>query len=124
MGREIKFRGLQTDGKGWVYGNLIKTESGQCYIFNFHFIPALSVPSEKFVEIIPETVGQFVGITKEKNELYEGDIVMNGESIRFIEFRWSNFVATTPEKTETLLLSLVANPKAIGNIHENPELIK
>ena len=38
--RTIKFRGLRTDGKGWVYGNLIKIESGQCYIFNYHFIPA------------------------------------------------------------------------------------
>jgi len=72
--REIKFKAKRLDGKGWVYGNLINMRNCQCYIFNHYFIPAVSIQSERFIEVDPETVCQL--ITKIGDvEIWESDTV-------------------------------------------------
>jgi hypothetical protein len=74
--RVIKFKAKTLDGKKWVYGNLIVLENGCHYIFNRHFIPTTSVPSEWFIEVIPETVCQFTGLKdKNSNDVYKSDTV-------------------------------------------------
>lgn len=74
--RTVKFRGKQIGSNQWVYGSLIQSENGQCYIFKGHSMPSFSLYSEEFVEVIPETVGQFIGqLDKNKREIYEKDTV-------------------------------------------------
>lgn len=73
MNREILFRGKRSDNGQWIEGFLIKTEEGLYYIFNYHFIPTKSIPSNKFIEVIPETVGQ-LRYVKGEARYFDGDI--------------------------------------------------
>lgn len=120
--RQIKFRGLRVDGKGFVYGSLVSTpESSYIHVLGKNRYTKMHYTSA--IEVIPETVGQFTGRTDVNGvEIYEGDKVLHGESERFVEYRWTNFVLTRIEKTETILLSFSDKPKVIGNIHEESEV--
>jgi hypothetical protein len=119
--REVKFRGIRLDNGEWVYGDLVKTDHNY-YILNTWFIPAVSLPAEKFIEVAPKSVGQLIYV-HENNEIYRGDIVRQynhdadiwteGE-LRFYELdmRWELGDCGVP-------LYKYHNPTVIGNIHEN-----
>lgn len=71
MDRVVKFRGLRTDGKGWVYGDLL------C---NWTIPIILSDNDGNEYKVIPETIGQFTGLTdKNGKEIYEGDVFTANE---------------------------------------------
>ena len=121
MKREIKFRGIRVDNNQWVEGYFFK-HWDKCYIAwgTINDNPVL-------IEVVPETVGQFTGL-KDKNgkEIFEGDIVQHDAwdypfSIIFNTER-ARFVC----KMKTSLTHHIDNLclTVIGNIHDNPELIK
>ncbi len=134
--REIKFRGLTLSGE-WVYGNLAvihkDTRGGTkkgTYISNSAGIPfAYSVR--------PETVGQFTGERDElKQEIFEGDTIeyrLHEEGgnqvanftgkVEFID--GSFYPMSLAHKSEDEFYNIeISYTKVIGNIHENPELLK
>jgi uncharacterized phage protein (TIGR01671 family) len=120
---EILFRGKTKLNNSWIYG--MPTYDFE-YIFNNE-----SVDSVDNFEIIPETVGQFIGLTDKNGvKIFEGDIVLqqshNGKKKYQVKFEFGCFYAgfhngSSTTKSPKLIQKYC---EVIGNIHDNPELLK
>lgn len=136
--REILFRGKRVDNGEWVEGDLLRSR-GKCYIHEhidpFDYLGELS-GFIKMYEVIPETVGQYTGLTdKNGKKIFEGDIVRNnkyGEDNDTYDY-YSTIFSNGSFRAQ-YLDNLKYTPKiydiyfegyeVIGNIHDNPELLQ
>jgi len=125
-----KYRGLRTDGQGWVYGCLV-VKHGIPYILTTFRISKYSKKiGYSEIEVIPETVGQLwkpsLGI-----EVFGGDLVEaicapsgnNSRKVRKCKIIDSNtgFSMAVWHKGEWWAYSSMdfTSIKIIGNIHES-----
>lgn len=153
MKREIKFRGKRTDTGEWVYGDLIHgvgSKHGRMYILPVTHIYPKGCDNLDGWEVTPDTVGQFTGLLdKNGKEIYEGDILgfaterkmgyqedgveialsvvfgranPNNDSISEYMGFWaeSNF----GNRSSIGYQVECHGARVIGNIHDNPELLK
>ena len=122
--RQIKFRGKDAVTGNWVYGYFLRFD-GLNYIY-----PFTNNLYEKAIKIIVGTEGQYTGL-KDKNgkAIYDGDILQFKEKEGFgngvVEYRYCSFYAKYLNGLAEGGFDLMKHKwKIIGNIYENPELIK
>ena len=126
--REILFRGKWKNSGEWVYGNLFNPDK----VDTPTQICIGTYIARTCYEIDPETVGQFTGLTdKNGRKIFEGDIVERGGRIWLVEYsnKYGQFMITTyTEKGISWSRSFDLIPpdwcEVIGNIYDNPELLK
>ena len=125
--REILFRGKRKDNGKWVEGYYGEYYNGK------ENVSCISIPKETIsgslrYDVIPETVGQYTGLTDENGvKVFEGDILHAAQGDFVV--RWSesicSFVAGEKERMRPCMNSgTVKCYEVIGNIYDNPELIK
>ena len=135
--REIKFRGKHYKTGKWICGmNFYK---GKVFILHkgwcqYYYIGGLYDDENR---VILETVGQYTGlIDKNGGEIYEGDILKFkdnrfGNLTGFVRYSGGEFIIDCPiedEHYKNIIIKLACidlqSCEVIGNIYENPDLIK
>lgn len=130
MKREIRFRGKPIEGRlpngevltgDFVYGNLIITNT------EYHILSLVGNVFKNY-NVVPATVGQLTGLHDANGkEIYEGDIVRTSISESSIgTVRWGDEQAAfiVQMNGSYQWYSLSRTYKIIGNIHDNPDLLK
>lgn len=135
--REIKFRGYNAKNKQWLYGFYLQNRGG-------HFICPDEFANGKSwedYEVAPDTIGQFTGLyDKNEREIYEGDIVKwtnycyesgtshtaDREIISGVKFDCGEFTLSNEpcHGLRNVFDVGVWESIVIGNIHDNPGLLK
>lgn len=118
--RTIKFRGKRLDNGEWVIGYLVKMWR------EWHILNSDNVNTAYPVD--PATVGQFTGL-KDNNgrEIYEGDVIKWNDKYPPKVILW--FACQFDVGNDSCSMPLLALKdkcpiEIIGNIHDNPELLK
>lgn len=137
--REIKFRGKTLSDK-WVCGDLVhftNTESVDVSVIitghqataeSDDFDYALCYARNEFKIVIPDTVGQFTGLhDKNGKEIYEGDIVRFDNHLQGVSkvlYDSGQYTVESKNYSTALTYRIAIHAVIIGNIHDNPELLK
>lgn len=159
MKREILFRGKRVDNWKWAEGSLINnafvisaTKEPIPYIFSLDSDADCwedMNEEDDFKEVIPETLGQFTGLTDKNGvKIFEGDIIEGKSYLYGHQLKNGNQfdykgVVEFQTQCDVGLCWVVSNEKGswnlnqtvhrnqidfctgtiIGNIHDNPELL-
>lgn len=151
--RQIKFRGKRLDNGEWRVGSLLNIEDTYFIIEDDDFSFDYRDENTHFwfnaqeQEVEPNTIGQFTGLyDRNGKEIYEGDIIKHdilctvvydiigiAEAIGVIEWHQTGFIFKVFENNingtgcyfkSDQQTEIEKTVEVIGNIHDNPELIK
>ena len=137
--REVIFRGKRADNGEWIEGSLLGID--WCDKPSTYSI-APNTPVSVFYSVIPETIGQYTGLTDKNGvRIFEGDILKSTikfidcndegysilhhdiEDIGIVEWRKDGFMIVHKSGTWARCFYGCEN-YVIGNIHDNPELLQ
>lgn len=133
MKREIKFRGKRIDNGEWVYGDLLISPMATRIVKGFGLVTSDQYTHDglthcvgEFYAVDPKTVGQLPGLhDKNGKEIYEGDVVTPFSKAWKCEVKWHDGgFRVTPHGEYELFAKRAGTCEVIGNIHDNPELLK
>ena len=121
--REILFRGKRTDDYEWIEGSLCTTIPSDEDFYTISYFDFQGYYIEE--KVIPETVGQYTGLTdKNGKKIFEGDIV-KGTFLGFpVSIKDYVFSISWQEDITGYRANYFENVEVISNIHDNPELLK
>ena len=121
--REILFRGKRTDDYEWIEGSLCTTIPSDEDFYTISYFDFQGYYIEE--RVIPETVGQYTGLTdKNGKKIFEGDIV-KGTFLGFpVSIKDYVFSISWQEDITGYRANYFENVEVISNIHDNPELLK
>ena len=136
--REILFRGKRVDNGEWVEGYYVNSIGPDCEPNETrHYI--VTYPGD-WHEVCPSTVGQYTGLTDEKEtRIFEGDVIKvkwgDGYQYRVVIFENGLFEARSKPDTyggfySVSLVSFAGfnNPElhceVVGNVFDNADLLK
>ena len=121
--REILFRGKRVDNGEWFKGFYGKSGEKAYIIYDND----IAVAYVSMKEVIPETVGQYTGLTdKNGKKIFEGDICKHRSNysglyiISVVTYTDGQFLAMSDNNCG---FNLSDRLEIIGNIHDNPELL-
>lgn len=120
--KDIKFRGKVKDSDEWIFGDLIHHKDGTIHIG--------TIPSIR--EVDPKTIGQKLNIDYNCNDIYHGDILhlinkyedveynakVDGDG--YVEFSYGEYDYYPVRNLDEYEVEY----RVVGNIWDNPELLK
>ena len=125
--RENLFRGKRRNNGEWVYGSLF-VGFKKCYICPeaiamYNFDGALCIGG--FIEVDPSTVGQYTSLNdkhgKNGKRIFEGDILsFRAGRTHVVRFEDGAFIL----EDSAIPIPFAIKSEIIGNVHDNPELLK
>ena len=138
--RDIEFRG-KTFTNNWIFGSFVSSENLPPAIY---FEVGEKYKRFDWGVVRHETVGQYTGLLdRNKVKIFEGDIVRvslydnskivpdSEEIIGSVVFQYGEYTLQRETKSEIkiytlsgVLEELMCNYEVIGNIHDNPELLR
>lgn len=137
MNREILFRGKEINNEKWHYGDLLRFGNKRYINICPRFVDEYIVEEDKialysfgnFIEVIPETIGRYTGLTDRNGvKIFEGDIIKGkGKNVFVVEYN-QNIASFITKGFGTLAcpcmnIGTMEYYEAVGNIHDNPELL-
>lgn len=139
--REIEFRGKDIKTKEWHYGSLVSQYDVEaCLYCQYHILEKSeysrscdwdsALADVDFYVVDEDTLGQFTGLCdKNEKKIFEDDIVLVG-GVAKAKIIWNTedacFALDYGTDGRPLILDLVNDTsiEVIGNIYDNPELVK
>lgn len=121
--REILFRGKRVDNGEWVQGDFVSSGCGIAYT---DYLNEHGDIGEVFCKVIPETVGQYTGLTdKNGKKIFEGDIVECFSSDYAGRPKIDTVIVRDMTDYNTMVYLNCSNElKIIGNIQDSPKPFK
>ena len=116
--RNILFRGIGIKSREWVYGAYVPAmDEDSCDSI-------IDEQGEQHI-VFSDTVGQYTGLKDRYGDrIWEGDLVKHGDEVSEVFFDTENSCFDFKASNDPFAAQFFCDYEILGNIHDNPELLK